>query len=207
MATLTDDELARIKAEVFDNLLGLGAVPYFDVRTLYPVIRDNVVSSSVDATTSSTSVTSPGATTITLASATGYAAGQRIVLDVDDQRETVTIRSLSGAVASVVCRYTHSGVYPVAVESPLTLVRGYISDLITLEQVERGAFDTAGVRRVDEIEFFGRAEGGSKLQVVNETRNRLRAKLASALNLTKIMAEMKARSDAALGAGGAWEAY
>jgi hypothetical protein len=207
VATLTDDELARIKAEVFDNLLGLGAVPYFDVRTLYPVIRDNVVSSDVAATTSSTSVTSPGATTITLASATGYVAGQRIVLDVDDQRETVTIRSLSGAVASVVCRYTHSGTYPVAVESPLTLVRGYISDLITLEQVERGAFDTAGVRRVDEIEFFGRAEGGSKLQVVNETRNRLRAKLASALNLTKIMAEMKARSDVALGAGGAWEAY
>jgi len=106
-----------------------------------------------------------------------------------------------------VCRYTHSGTYPVEVESPLTLVRGYISDLITLEQVERGAFDTAGVRRVDEIEFFGRAEGGSKLQVVNETRNRLRAKLASALNLTKIMAEMKGRADAALNSGGAWEAY
>jgi hypothetical protein len=156
-----------------------------------------------------TSVTSPGATTITLTSATGYAAGQRIVLDVDDQRETVTIRSLPARGRGRFGRVPlHTlGTYPVEVESPLTLVRGYISDLITLEQVERGAFDTAGVRRVDEIEFFGRAEGGSKLQVVNETRNRLRAKLASALNLTKIMAEMKGRADAALNSGGAWEAY
>jgi hypothetical protein len=206
MTTLTDDELARIKAEVFDNLLGLGAIPYFDVRTLYPVIRDNVVSSDVAATTSSTAVSVVGATTITLADATGYAAGQRIVLDVDDARETVTIRALTGAVASVICRYTHAGTYPVQVESPLTLVRGYISDLITLEQIERGAFDTAGVKRVDEIEFFGMQEGGSKIAVVNATRDRLRAKLASALNLTKIMAEMRGRFDAAQGSS-AFEAY
>lgn len=207
MATLTDDELARIKSEVFDNLLGLGAIPYFDVRTLYPVIRDNVESSDVAATTSSTSVASPGATTITLASATGYAAGQRVVLDVDDQRETVTIRSLSGAAASVICRKTHSGTYPVEVESALTLVRGYLSDLITLEQIERGSFETAGVKRVDEVEFFGASEGGDVLTRVNATRDRLRAKLASALNLTKVMSEMKARADAAGGGGSTFEVY
>jgi len=207
MATLTDDELARIKSEVFDNLLGLGAIPYFDVRTLYPVIRDNVESSSVAATTSSTSVSTVGAVTLTLASATGYAAGQRIVLDVDDARETVTIRSVSGATVSVVCRKTHSGTYPVEVESALTLVRGLLSDLITLEQIERGAFDTAGVKRVDEIEFFGMSEGGSKLAQVNVTRDRLRAKLASALNLTRLMGEMKARAEAANAGAGAFEVY
>lgn len=207
MATLTDDELARIKSEVFDNLLGLGAVPYFDVRTLYPVIRDNVESSDVAATTSTTSVTSPGATTLTLTSATGYAAGQRIVLDVDDARETVTIRSISGSVVSVVCRKTHSGTYPVEVESALTLVRGYLSDLITLEQRERDLYTSAGVKRVDEIEFFGRSDGGDALTRTQETRNALRAKLASALNLTRVMSEMKARADAAMGGGGAVEIY
>lgn len=208
MATLTDDELARIKSEVFDNLLGLGAIPYFDVRTLYPVIRDNVESSDVVATTSSTAVTSTGAVTLTLASATGYAAGQRIVLDVDDARETVTIRSVSGSTVSVVCRKLHSGTYPVEVESALTLVRGLLSDLITLEQIERGAFETAGVKSVDgEVEFFGASEGGSKLAQVNATRDRLRAKLASALNLTRVMGEMKARAEAAQAGGGAYEAY
>lgn len=208
MATLTDDELARIKSEVFDNLLGVGAIPYFDVRTLYPVIRDNVESSDVVATTSSTAVTSTGAVTLTLASATGYAAGQRIVLDVDDARETVTIRSVSGATVSVVCRKLHSGTYPVEVESALTLVRGLLSDLITLEQIERGAFETAGVKSVDrEVEFFGASEGGSKLAQVNATRDRLRAKLASALNLTRVMGEMKARAEAAQAGGGAYEAY
>ncbi len=207
MATLTDDELARIKSEVFDNLLGLGAVPYFDVRTLYPVIRDNVESSTVAATTSTTSVTSPGATSITLASATGYVAGQRIVLDVDDARETVTIRSISGSVVSVVCRKAHAGTYPVEVESALTLVRGYLSDLITLEQRERDLYTSAGVKRVDEIEFFGRSEGGDALSRTQETRNALRAKLASALNLTRVMSEMKGRADAAMGSSGAVEIY
>lgn len=204
--TLTDDELPRIKAELFDNLLGLGAIPYFDVRTLYPVIRDNVVSSTVAATTSSTAVTSAGAVTLTLASVTGYAVGQRVVLDVDDQRETVTIRAVSGSTISVVCRYTHAGTYPVEVESCLTLVRGVLSDLVTLEQLERGGFNTAGVRKVDEIEFFASSEGGSALTVIAAKRNDLRARLAGYVNMTKLMTSMKGRVDGAQG-GGAFEAY
>ena len=66
MATLTEDELARIRAEVLDNVLDAGATAYFDVRGIYDVIRTNVVSSSVSATTSTTTVSSAGPTTLAL---------------------------------------------------------------------------------------------------------------------------------------------
>ena len=32
MATLTDDELGRIKYEVLDNVLDIGAIPYISIR-------------------------------------------------------------------------------------------------------------------------------------------------------------------------------
>lgn len=189
MATLTDDELARIRAELLDNVLDNGATPYFNVRSVYDVIRDHVAGSDVAATTSASAVTAAGPTTITLASATGYAAGQRIQLDADAARETVTIRSLSGAVASVVCAKTHSGTYPVEVESALTLVRGTLADLAALEQVStQAALGALGIKRVDEVEFFGTADGGSVAASVAALRASLRRELAARVGLSRLLA-------------------
>ena len=199
MSSLTDDEMARIKSEIFDNVLAIGAEPYIGVRAIYDVIRANVTSSSVTPTTSATAVTAAGAATLTLASVTGYAAQQRVVLDVDDARETCTIKVVSGSTIAVNCRYLHAGTYPVEVESPLTIVRGILSDLVTLEQISRTAFDTAGVKRVDEIEFFGRADGGSKLVQIDAKRNELRGRLASATGLTGILRELMSRVGAPSG--------
>jgi len=184
--TLTDDELARIKAELLDNVLSLGAEPYVSIRAIYDVIRDNVVSSSVSPTTSSTAVSAAGPTTITLASATGYAAGQRIVLDVDGSREVVTLRSLSGAVASVICRKTHSGTYPVEVESALTIVRGLLSELEAVRDQIADARASAGLRRVDEVEWMDAASGRTQLDEMHRARELLRRDLAYALGLRGI---------------------
>ena len=52
----------------------------------------------------------------------------------------------------------------------------------------------AGVKRVDEIEFFGRAEGGSAQAALTQHRNALRARLASATGLTGILRELAARA-------------
>jgi len=184
--TLTDDELARIKAELLDNVLSLGAEPYVSIRAIYDVIRDNVVSSSVSPTTSSTAVSAAGPTTITLASATGYAAGQRVVLDVDGSREVVTLRSLSGAVASVICRKTHSGTYPVEVESALTIVRGLLSELEAVRDQIADARASAGLRRVDEVEWMDAASGRTQLDEMHRARELLRRDLAYALGLRGI---------------------
>lgn len=184
--TLTDDELARIKAELLDNVLSLGAEPYIGIRAIYDVIRDNVVSSSVSPTTSSTAVSAAGPTTITLASATGYAAGQRVVLDVDGSREVVTLRSLSGAVASVICRKTHSGTYPVEVESAITIVRGLLSELEAVRDQIADARASAGLRRVDEVEWMDAASGRTQLDEMHRARELLRRDLAYALGLRGI---------------------
>lgn len=193
MATLTTDEMARIRAELFDNVLGVGAVPWIDVRSIYDVIRDNVSSSSTAATTSSTTVSTAGATTLTLASVTGLASGTRVVLDVDASREVVTVRAVSGSTVSVICAKTHSGTYPVEIESALTIVRGLLADLEALDQQERLMVPQAGVKIVDEIEFFGAAEGGVQ-QSLTARRNALRQRLASATGLTGILRDLAARA-------------
>jgi len=201
MSTLTADEMARIKSELDDNVVDYGAQPYIDVRAVYDVIRDNVVSSSVTPTTSSTSITSAGPTTITLASATGYAAGQRIVIDCDDAREVVTIRSLSGAVASIVATKTHSGTYPVEVESGLTIVRGILSDLITLDTQSRAQVGSAlGLKRVDEVEW--NTDAGGIIAAFAQQRLMLRRRLASATGLASLYAANRGR-----GGGSSFEAY
>lgn len=193
MATLTTDEMARVRAELFDNVLGVGAVPWIDVRSIYDVIRDNVSSSSTAATTSSTTVSTAGATTLTLASVTGLASGTRVVLDVDASREVVTVRAVSGSTVSVICAKTHSGTYPVEIESALTIVRGLLADLEALDQQERLMVPQAGVKIVDEIEFFGAAEGGVQ-QSLTARRNALRQRLASATGLTGILRDLAARA-------------
>lgn len=183
MSTLTDDELARIKAEVLDNVLAIGAEPYVSIRAIYDVIRDNVVSSSVSPTTSSTAVSAAGPTVLTLASVTGIAARTRLVLDADEARETVTVRNVSGLTVSVICRLAHSGTYPVEVESPLTIVRGILSDLETVRHQLSDARSSTGLRRVDEVEWMDASGGGTQLQQLLRARDSLRLDLARAIGL------------------------
>ena len=194
MALLTDAELMRIRAELFDNVLNIGAVPMIDIHVVYTsVIQPNLSSSSVS-TTSSTTVSAAGQTTLTIASVAGLTAGvSRIVIDVDESREVCTVRSITGSTVSVICQRTHSGTYPVEEESGLTIVRGVIADLEALDQAQRSNINSAGVKRVDEIEFFSASEGGSLLVQAEAFRNVLRGRLAAALGVTAFLRELMSR--------------
>ena len=55
MTTLSEDEIGRIKAEVLDNVLDIGAVPYVSIRAIYDTIQQHVVSSTIAPTTSALS--------------------------------------------------------------------------------------------------------------------------------------------------------
>lgn len=177
MTTLSSDEMARIKLELGDTVLAVGAQPWIGIRSVWDVIQTYVESSSVAPTSSSTTVSAAGPTTITVASATGLTAGMRVQLDCDGQRETCTIRNVAGSVLSVVARKIHSGTYPVEVESALTLVRGVLSDLISLEQVTSlASFDSLGLRRVDEVEWSERGQS----YWIEYGRGILRRRLATA---------------------------
>lgn len=185
MATLTDDEMQRIRAELGDNLLNANASLYFDIRSMYSVIRDNVLSSSVAATSSSTTISAAGPTTLTVASATGLVAGMKIQLDSDSQRETVSIRNVSGTTLSVICKKTHSGTYPVEVESALTLVRSVLSDLAAIEQgAALDALDSLGLQQVDEVIW---RSDQSVIDAVDKARMSLRVRLASMCGITWVL--------------------
>ena len=198
---LDDADIVRIRAELGDNIVAALANPYIGVRAVYDVIQ-SYVQTDVEATSSSTSVTTAGPVTLTLASVSGLSVGSRVVVDVDDQREVVTVRAVVGSTVSVVCRKTHSGTYPVENENPLTIVRGILADLETIAQRERLLYASAGVKSVDEIEFFGRAEGGA-LASIDDARRRARMRLAQACGVVWI-----ANGEAARAAGGGgFEAY
>lgn len=204
MTTLSTDEMARIRLEVFDNLLNTGAMPYISVLTVYQVIQANVLSSDTPPTTSSTTVSAVGPTTLTLASATGLTAGIKVQLDVDGARETVTVRNVSGLTISVICNALHSGTYPVEIESPLTIVRGILADLSNVEQrLFAKARSGAGIKQVDEIVFFGGNEGRSRLDEIAREQLRLRWQLAATCGLTGILREALGR----IGGGTTIEVY
>jgi len=198
--TLSDDEIFRVRREVLDNVMAYGATPYVSILSVYQIVKDYVLSSSVDPTTSTTAVTDAGPTVLTLASVTGLNAGDRVVVDSDDQRETLTIRAITGSTISVVCRKTHSGTYPVEVESGLTLVRGLLSDLITLEGLERDAPAQAGLKRVDEVEWDN---GGSTIRTLSNRRMQLRMELANACGIGWVIRDILARNSG----GNAQEVY
>lgn len=179
---LSESELARIRAELLDQITDAAAEPYLGYRSIYSVIQSNVSASATAATTSSSTVSTLGATTITVASATGISASDRVVLDVDRQRETVTVRDVSGSVLSVVCQKTHSGTYPVEIESALTIVRGLLQDLSDLEIHEQAAFASLGLKRVDEVEW---SDSGASARIESQ-RAVLRKRLAAVCGLTAI---------------------
>ena len=181
--TLTLIEMQRIKYELGDTVLNVGAQPWIGIRSVWNVIKDNVLGSDTPPTSTSTAITSAGAVTITVASATDLVAGVRVQIDCDGQRETCTVRNVAGSVLSLIARKTHSGTYPVEIESSLTIVRGIISDLTALEQVNTlASFDALGLRRVDEVEW---AEKGAAYYV-EFGKSLLRRKLASACGVSWI---------------------
>lgn len=190
MATLTADEMGRIKYELNDAVLSYNALPWIGIRVVWDVIQTSVESSSTPATSSSTAITAAGPVTITVASATGLNVGTRVQLDCDGQRETCSVRNVAGNVLSLVARKLHSGTYPVEIESPLTIVRGCVADLSALEQVNSlASFESLGLRRVDEIEWDEKGSG----YWVDWARNNLRRALARALGVEYIFDAARAR--------------
>ena len=204
MSTLTDDEIKRIGAELGIDVLAPLAFPYAGAFTSYmTIIRDYVQSSSVASVTSTTAVTAAGPTLITPSDTTGFVAGTKIVLDSDASRETVTLRAIVGGAFSVVCRKTHSGTYPVQVESGLTLVRGLLSDLALLEEIERDGWPSLGLKRVDEVEWFGASEGGDLAERARASRAAGCNRLAVMVGLTDVLNYRRAMQ----GGGSTFEAY
>ncbi len=181
---LLDSEIAQIKYHLGFNVLTIGSLPYIGHTSLFEQVI-GVYTDSGAATTSATAVTAADTATpvtLTLASGTGFEAGARVVVDVDDRQEVVTAQNVSGTSLTLLLRLAHSGTYPVLVEGGETIIRTILRQLHNVSTQIGDAYVTAGLKRIDDIEFYG---NGATVQAkeLNSLRMHWRDELASALGV------------------------
>lgn len=200
MALLTS-EVHRIRYELGYTVMSSAAFPYVGG---YFASLESVLTAYLQAgatTTSATSVTAattPTLVTLTLVSATGVSAGSTVVIDVDTRQERVTVESVSGSTVAVLLKKAHSGTYSVTVEGGESIVRDLCGRLRDVGDSIASSFTRAGIKKVDEIEFF---EGGqSVLAALSTLREYLRDELAQACGVPNLNRLAKA-------SGGTMELY
>lgn len=158
---LLDSEVWRIKAELGFALVEVGAEPYISYVALFDSVIQPFLNSGAT-TTSSTNVAAAGSPTlasITLASETGFSAGARVSLDVDSFNETATIRTLTGAVATLFLQKAHVGTYPVTVEGGDAIVREILQRIADIKLQMAQTFGEGSLKKVDEVEFYQGSAG------------------------------------------------
>lgn len=153
---LLDSELARCKAELGYPLVS-NAQPYIGVTMIFEQVVKVYMTAGAK-TTSSTAVSPNDPVTplaITLADAAGFSAGDRIVVDVDDRQESVTVQSISGSAVTALFGGIHSGTYPVTVEGGESLVREKLRACRELSSALVDASDGLGaLKRADDVEWY-----------------------------------------------------
>lgn len=155
MALLTS-EITRIKYELGYNVLAAGAEPYIRVHAVFDQVIAAYMTSGAT-TTSSTAVTAASVATpvtLTLASATGFAEGAKVVIDVDGRQEIATAQTLSGTSLTLALTKTHSGTYPVSVEGGESIVRELLLKIKSVSDEMTQALGEGALKKVDEVEFY-----------------------------------------------------
>lgn len=172
--SLLPSELDLIRYELGWNELTTGAEPYVGVAALFdrvvlPFLRSGLITTSSTAVTAATPA-APVALTLAAVSGTNtqgttvtVSAGDKLVIDVDDLQESATVESISGNIVTVPLSLAHTGVYPVTVEGGESLVRSILRRCRKVSASIESAMDNAGLKKVDEVEFFPSAGGGSSM--------------------------------------------
>jgi hypothetical protein len=153
---LLDAEIARCKAELGYNLVGVGQ-PYIGVTALFEQVIQVYLGAGAT-TTSATAVTITTAgtpQTIVLTSADGFDSGARVVVDVDGRQEKLTIQTLSGTSLTAQFAKVHSGTYPVTIEGGESLVREKLGE-IWAARVTRGKSQGRGALKAitGDVEWY-----------------------------------------------------
>lgn len=194
---LLDSEVIRIKRALGYPLLTNSAAPY--VGGFYSLF-DQVIAVYVQSGAKTTCTTEVSAATsatpvvLTLASVTGIAVYDRIVLDVDTRQERPTVQSISGSTVTVLLTLAHAGSYPVSVEGGESIVRDILRELANIDTTISSLRNRVGLKKAgEEIEFFGgggtlASQGLDQLTQVLTLREQWRDELASALGVNRLNA-------------------
>lgn len=185
---LLDSEVTRLRYELGYPLLTTGAEPWIGIASAFdnviqPYLRAGAATTSATAVTAASSATP---VTITLASATGFTTGDRLVVDVDDRQEIVTLQNLASTSATMLLTKAHTGTYPVTVEGGETVVRALLQRLRVIGEALDSSATSAGIKRVDEIEFFGDTSSISVFSSLRQQREDCRDELSSAVGLARL---------------------
>lgn len=187
-AVLTSAEIEAVRFHLDYGNISVGGYPYTPEG--YFELFTNVVAEYLTTgaeTTAATVVTADTIVTVTPASMTGITANSRLVIDVDTDRETVVVKSVTATTFTARFAKAHTGTYPIAVESGVTRLRELIAAADTaykaLTSDDVGA--ASGVKKVDEIEFFGGAKS-TGMSVLDGRLAHYRAIVARIASLVRV---------------------
>lgn len=185
---LLDSEIQRIRYELGYTLLDVNSEPY--VEYFGTINRIVALYLNAGATTTSSTTVAVADTltqrTLTLASATGFVAGATIYVDVLPQQERAVIQSVSGSNVVVYLQKAHVGSYPVTVDGGESIIREKLAQLYAIDEKLSAALNTAGLKRVDDIEFYGGTKATSQAVMLSQLRDMRRDELASALGVVNL---------------------
>lgn len=198
---LTNADVLRLKAELYYNVVGIGAEAYssldgyvalFD-RAIQPYLID------LGSTSSTVIALNAGITTLTVASnpavvgnavqPLAFAAGTNVVVDLGANQERTMILAISGLTLTVSLALAHGGyTYPVVVQGGESFVRDVFAQIDTINSEMRViAPKTAGVEAVDEVRLVpaarGRKASRDKFESLIEQRHTARRDLAGLLGV------------------------
>lgn len=199
---LTDAEVQRIRYELGYPNMTTAAEPYIGIAAVFEQVIQPYLLSGASTTSSSpvTAATTPTPTAVILSSATGFAAGNVVIIDVDARQERATIQAISGSTITVQLSLAHSGTYPVTVEGGESIVRDILRELRLLASGMNGSAGVMttmqsrlGLKKVDDVEFFGggntlASQGIDPLTQVLSLREYWRDELARALGIVRLNA-------------------
>ena len=187
MALLTS-ELDRIRHEMGYNLLRVGAEPWVGISSLF----DNVIAPytrSGALTTSSSEVAGPlypGApptqSVIKLTDPTGFNSGDRIIVDVDDAQEALTVQGMTGPLLLGMFSKAHNRTYSVTVEGGESIIREILVNIRNVKAKMADSYGTGALKQVDEISFY-EAQGQTYFGLLGGQLCFWRDELASALGI------------------------
>lgn len=199
---LTSSEVSRIKYELGYNVLNIGAEPYISIVAIFEQVIQpyTLAGASTNSSTAVTATESPTSVALTLADATNVAAGDVVIVDVDSLQERATVQSKTGSTITLLLSRAHTGTYPVVVEGGESIIRGILQKLQAIDGLSAGgaagalgtAVTAAGVKKMDETEFFGGGTGAgsgtSRFTELKKLREYWREELASVLGIIRLNA-------------------
>jgi hypothetical protein len=181
---LNDSEIARLKFELGFNALTLGAEPYIGVTSFFtqvflPNLQGGALTSSTSVVAAQPVGSGPAPVTLTLASPTGFNLLDRAIVDVDDAQEEATVQSVTGStiVVRLVKAHGTDGAYPVTVEGGEAMIRYYLARCRKISQRIDAFGARAGIKKADEVEFFGGEQRLSGFRTLGDMQQHFRREL------------------------------